>query len=166
MHASPSELYQVDLIVFTHNARDAVSEELPTPIMLEPQHAISLQAFDGSPAPYHLLPSTSSGLRKELWALNHKGTYQVLGHYSWLQPANNQKPIVLPRIDQSGWNVEGTLRIRHSNYFLVDSELLFSAPRTRSTSFVLSQKHRLQEDKVYYLDHPQAGMLIKIHKIA
>ncbi|WP_133129516.1 CsiV family protein [Legionella yabuuchiae] len=166
-YANPSPpLYQVDLIVFAHNDTGAISEELTAPIFLEPQQAISLQAYDGNSAPYHLLPSSSSGLRNELWALNHKGNYQVLGHYSWLQPAQNQKPIILPRIDRSGWNVEGTLRIRHSHYFLVDSELLFSAPHTRSTSFVLSQKHKLQENKVYYLDHPHAGMLLKIHKVA
>ncbi|MDA9272003.1 peptidoglycan binding protein CsiV, partial [bacterium] len=34
------------------------------------------------------------------------------------------------------------------------------------TAFNFSQKQRLKPGTVYYLDHPQAGMLIKVHALS
>ena len=119
----------------------------------------------GAITPYHTLPASSSQLSSEYWALNRKTNYQVLAHYTWLQPANNQRAVALSTDSRNGWNIEGTLRIRRSNYYLLDTELLFSAPGNNQTAFLFSQKQRLKPGTVYYLDHPQAGMLIKVHQI-
>ena len=60
----------------------------------------------------------------------------------------------------------GSLQIIQSNYYLLDTNLRFSAPNDRQAPFVFAQKQRLKSGIVYYLDHPQAGMLIKVHKIS
>lgn len=168
--ANPSSpLYQVDMIVFTHlQSSIKARENLAIPILSpDMHHAIPLQNdASNSITPYHTLPTSASHLRNEYWALNRKPQYQVLFHYTWLQPGNNQRPIALSQINSGGWNIEGTLRIRRSNYYLLDTELLFSAPNSTQTAFVFSQKQRLKPGVVYYLDHPQAGMLIKVHQIA
>lgn len=165
----PASLYQVDLIIFAHRSttsdhgEDTVSPLLPPNL----QHAISLQSTSsGAITPYCLLPTASSHLRNEYWALNHKPNYQILAHYTWLQPSHNQQSVALPPVHSGGWNVEGTLRIRQSNYYLLDTDLLFSAPGNGQTAFLFSQKQRLKPGTVYYLDHPQAGMLIKIQHVA
>ncbi len=167
--ASPrAPLYQVDMIVFTHlqaSMTSADNDEAPL-LMPAVNHAIPLQANTGNKqTPYHILPSSASHLRSEYWALNRKPQYQILFHYTWLQPRNNQRPVALSQMNTGGWNVEGTLRIRQSNYYLLDTKLLFSAPHSTQTAFVFAQKHRLKPGVVYYLDHPQAGMLIKVHQI-
>lgn len=161
-----TSFYQIDLIVFTHQQNPAIPAELSLSSTLSTHNsAIPLQTETSKNlTPYHLLPSSSSQLREEYWALHRKPQYRVLMHYTWLQPLNNQRPIALPKISRDGWEVEGTLGIRLSNYYLLDTELLFSAP-DGSTSFVVTQKQRLKGGDIYYLDHPQAGMLIKVHKL-
>ena len=161
-------LYQVDMIVFTYlQASLTPSENSLAPLVApDSNHAILLQNSSADKmTPFHILPASTSQLRNEYWALNRKPQYQVLFHYTWLQPSNNQKPIALSQVDIGGWNIEGTLKIQQSNYYLLDTKLLFSAPNSTQTAFIFSQKQRLKPGIVYYLDHPQAGMLIKVHQI-
>lgn len=162
-----SPFYQVDLIIFTHQNASSLPTELSlgNAVLPNTMNAIPLR-MDVNPAktPYHLLPSSSSQLRQEYWALHRKPQYRVLLHYTWLQPLNNQRSIILPKTSHEGWQVEGTVRIRRSNYYLLDSELLFSALNNQA-SFVFSQKQRLKGGEINYLDHPLAGMLIKVHQL-
>ncbi|CEK09881.1 CsiV family protein [Legionella hackeliae] len=158
-----ASLYQVDLIVFTHqNASSLLSDfNETTPRSL---HGIPLRTeINSAITPYHLMPASTSKLRQEYWALNRKPQYHVLLHYSWLQPFNSQQAIVLPKLSRDGWNVEGTIRVRRSNYYLLDTNLLFST--ASNAAFVFSQKQRLKGGDIYYLDHPQAGILIKVHQL-
>lgn len=160
-------LYQVDLIVFTQQTRSVKAEEeaiLP-PLAPDLSRAVALKPSMDTPEPYHILPNARSQLNKEYWALQHHSDYQVLGRVSWLQPQDNQKSIVLPTINQDGWQLEGTVKIRFRNYYTLDTDLLVTLPETAATPFVLTQKQRMEADKVYYLDHPTVGMLIKIHPI-
>ena len=166
-YPSPS-LYQVDMIVFTHLQTPASVVDRSSGPLIAPntRHAIQLaNEVSSAMTPYHALPASLSHLRDEYWALNRKPQYQILFRYTWLQPSNNQQAIALSEVNSGGWNVEGTLSIRQSNYYLLDTALLFSAPNSTQTSFIFSQKQRLKPGVVYYLDHPQAGMLIKIHQI-
>ncbi len=168
-HALPNTpSYQVDMIVFTHlqSSLTPVDGDFAPLLAPDTNHAIPLQTTSDRMTPYHILPTSASDLRKEFWALSRKPQYQILFHYTWIQPGNNQRPVALSQLNTGGWNVEGTLRIRRSNYYLLDTELLFSAPNSTQTAFIFSQKKRLKPGVVYYLDHPQAGMLIKVHQIA
>lgn len=161
-------LYQVDMIIFTHLQLPSTSaENTYTPVLApDMQNAIPLSGnVSSARTPYHALPVSASQLRDEYWTLNRKPQYQILFHRTWLQPKNNQRPVALSEINTGGWNVEGTLRIRQSNYYLLDTELLFSAPNSKQAAFVFAQKQRLKPGVVYYLDHPHAGMLIKIHQV-
>lgn len=161
-------LFQVDMIVFTHLKASTAPVEHEKALRLPPNmsHAVPLQnTVSKTMTPYHLLPSSSSQLRDEYWALNHKPQYQILFHYTWLQPGNNKQALALSQTNTAGWNVEGTLQIQQSNYYLLDTELLFSAPESNQSAFMFSKKQRLKPGVVYYFDHPQAGMLIKVHPI-
>ena len=167
--ANASPLYQIDMIVFTHlQLPSSSTENVYSPILApDIQNAIPLSStISNNKTPYHALPKSASELRDEHWALNRKPQYQILFHRSWLQPGNNQKPIALFEMNVGGWNVEGTLKIKQSNYYLLDTELLFSAPNSKQRAFIFAQKQRLKPGVVYYLDHPHAGMLIKIHQVA
>ena len=165
---SRGPLYQIDMIVFTHPSsnfdKSNINElELPPPDLT---HAITLsEKISDTMTPYHPLPLRISALRDEFYALNHKPQFQVLFQRSWLQPANNQQPIALAQTNASGWDILGTLRVRRSNYYLLDTELRFIAPNSPRSPFVFAQKQRLKPGVVYYLDHPEAGMLIKIHQV-
>lgn len=160
-----SAIYQIDAVIFIHH--QPVSTDHVTPVLtLDNRHAIPLQTNQDTLSPfYHLLPPTESKLRQEYWTLNHNPNYQVLATYSWRQPSNNQHAIILPSQSRNGWHVEGVVRVRQSNYYLLDAELLFTTQATQPTAFLFSQKQRLKPGTVYYLDHPQAGMLIKVYQV-
>ena len=170
LQAKPSTpLYQIDLIVFTHQKpfQPPVYDSVTPLLIPDEKEAITLEHSGNTTiTPYRILPNSASHLKNEYWALNRKPEYRVLFHYTWLQPANNQRPIALSDVTNGHWSVEGTLRIRRSNYYLLDTELVFSALNNPQTAFIFSQKQRLKPGLVYYFDHSQAGMLIKINPIA
>lgn len=162
-----NSFYQIDLIVFAQEQDSSLTPEFPLSSTLATNSRtipLSTEASKNQ-SPYHLLPFSLSQLREEYWALHRKRQYRVLMNYSWLQPLNNQSTIALPKINRDGWEVEGSLRIRQGNYYLLDTELLFTAPDKNQAPFVFAQKLRLKGGDTYYLDHPQAGMLIKVHKL-
>lgn len=163
-----SSFYQVDLIIFIHQQASTLPAELSLSATLSSanNHAIPIQTETSKKlTPYHLLPFYSSQLREEYWALHRKMEYQMLLNYSWLQPLNNQRAITLPKINRHGWQLEGSIRIQRSNYYLLTTELLFSPPQNNQSPFVFAQKQRLKGGDTYYFDHPQAGILIKIHQL-
>ena len=117
-----SPLYQIDMIVFTHlNASSTPAENTLGPLVApDNSHAIPLLNNPSDQlTPFHILPPSASQLRKEYWALSRKPQYQILFHYTWLQPSNNQQAIALSQMNLSGWNIEGTFKIRKDNYYLL-----------------------------------------------
>ena len=160
--------YQIDLIVFTHQQASTVPTELSlSSTITTPAKATRLDTeINKQLTPYHLLPFSFSQLKEEYWALHRKPQYRVLLHYTWLQPLSNQQSIALPAIKRDGWQLEGTVRVLRSNYYLLDTELLFSSVDDSKTPFVFAQKQRLKGGDIYYFDHPQAGMLIKVHQLS
>jgi len=161
-------LYQVDMIIFSYPQSSQGLTEEPS-FLIEPDSSQAIHLPDEishTPIPYHLLPASASKLLNEYRTLSHNPQYQTLAHYSWLQPTHNQRPVSLPLTHQNGWKVEGTVKIRQDRYYWVDTQLLFSKLQDTSLSFLFSQRKRLKEGVMYYLDHPQAGILIEIHKIA
>jgi len=164
--AEASSFYQIDLIVFTHEQGTIAKELSLNSTLASKNNAIPLQTeVSKTLSPYHLLPASSSQLREEYWALHRKPQFQVLLNYTWLQPLNSKSVIALPRIQRNGWVIEGTLGIQRSNYYLFSSELLIAAPDNKENPFVLRQKLRLKGGDIYYFDHPQAGMLLKVHQL-
>lgn len=164
--AEASSFYQIDLIVFTQEQGSLPKELSLNSTLPLKSNTIPLQTeITKTLSPYHLLPPSSSQLREEYWALHRKSQYQILLNYSWLQPLNSKSVISLPRIQRNGWEIEGTLGIQRSNYYLFDSELLIAAPDNKQNPFVLKQKLRLKGGDIYYFDHPQAGMLLKVHQL-
>ena len=57
------------------------------------------------------------------------------------------------------------MRVRRSNYYLLDTDLVFSTPGQNPSTFSFSQKQRLKPGTVNYQDHPQAGEIIKVHQV-
>lgn len=162
--AKNDSLYQIDLIVFTHTMlnKDQPNKVLPN---LSNKQVISLDTHNDGLTPYHLRPFSFSKLQNEYWTLKHQKDYHVLGHYSWLQPTTNQSAVALPHIVQQGWDVQGTVRIQQNNYYALNTKLIFSAQNNPQDVFIFSQKQFLKPNTVYYIDHPQAGMIIEVHQL-
>lgn len=164
--SSAASSYQIDLILFAHSHMTEKANETTRASVLIPvnKNAISLQNV-ASKGSYQLLKASQSTLSDEYYQLTHKKRYQVLAHYSWRQPAGNQSAVAIPAVTNKGWQMQGTLRVRQSNYYLFDSELQFAPPGESQAAFTVNQKQRLKPNVVYYLDHPQIGMIIKVHAL-
>ncbi|CAM2947458.1 CsiV family protein [Legionella worsleiensis] len=166
---SAQSSYQVDIILFAHPTGSATRTELDlnAPLIPVSQKAIPLTKSRGrSNTAYTILPSSQSGLQNEYYLLSHKPGYKIIGHYSWRQPANNQSSIALPESNQNGWTVQGTIRIKQSNFYSLDTDLYLSPSDDPQSSLNIAQKQRIKGGMVYYLDNPLIGMLIKAHKVS
>ncbi|HDO7798781.1 TPA: hypothetical protein P5R21_001834 [Legionella pneumophila] len=161
--------YQIDLILFAQpqNGVKSIKSDSPVPLIPVSPNAIQLHSDNNKKhMPYTLLPRSQSKLSDQHYLLSRKSQFQILGHYSWRQPAKSDSLVALPKINYNGWQIQGTLKVRQSNYYLFDADLQCLSPGNQETSFTVSQKQRLKGSTIYYLDHPQLGMLVKIHKIA
>ncbi|CZJ43660.1 CsiV family protein [Legionella pneumophila] len=161
--------YQIDLILFAQpqSGVKSIKSDSPIPLIPVSPNAIQLHSDNNKKhRPYTLLPRSQSKLSDQYYLLSRKSQLQILGHYSWRQPAKSNSLVALPKINHNGWQIQGTLKVRQSNYYLFDADLQCLSPGNQETSFTVSQKQRLKGSTIYYLDHPQLGMLVKIHKIA
>lgn len=161
--------YQIDLILFAQNAhtKHSLKESINLPLIPIPTNAIVLKTNSAKvPKPYYLLPRSYSSLKDHDYLLSRKSSYPVLGHYSWRQPASNQSRVALPLTEHHGWKIQGTLQITQSTYYYFNATLQASSPDTPQTSFTVIQKQRLKSNVIYYLDHEQLGMLVRIHPIS
>lgn len=159
--------YQIDLILFASKKLAIPEEQLNLTSTFLPlnSNSISLKSNSGKiPKLYYLLPNSYSALRDQYYQLSHRSPYLVLGHYSWRQPANSYQTVALPLMRHQGWEMQGTIRVQANNYYTFDADLKISPTNTPISSFTVIQKQRLKENVLYYLDHEQIGMVIKIHK--
>ena len=157
--------YQVDLIIFAYpqsSDRDN-NPAITSPLLPIAKNAIILKS--NSTQSYSLLPGSKSSLKDQYYLLNHKSTYRILAHYSWIQPSNNKSRIALPNVNLNGWQMQGTVCVRQSSYYHFDAHLQLSPPNHPESFFNVTQNQRLKGDEVYFLDHPQIGMLVKIHQL-
>ena len=146
--------YQIDVIVFVQTHHFAMDSNKTSVILTQETSKHSNATI--------IVPHPSS-LSRELNLIKQQPQYLTLFHISWLQPGNHQQAVHLVVQSADGWHVEGNIRVRQSNYYLLDSKLSFS---TRGQApFIITQKQRLKPGKTYYLDHPKAGMLIKVHRL-
>ncbi|MDI1352471.1 MAG: CsiV family protein [bacterium] len=164
------EHYQIDLILFSHQHNNNSNNEggVNYPLLPINPNIISLNNDTTKTKGINtMLPPSQSALNNEYYALNHKSTYQVLGRYSWRQNKTKQVRLNLPYLEHKGWRIQSVMHIQqHNGYYLFDARLQCSSPSKSTNSFTVVQKQRLKEDAVYYLDHDQIGLLVKIYKIA
>lgn len=161
--------YQVDLIIFA-NPQTTINELSLDPILpfiSSKSKAIPLGISSGKTSKsYQIMSPTQSGLKDQNYLLSRRSNYQVLGHFSWTQPTKSQSKVLLPKIDSKGWQIEGSLKVVQGNYYHVDAELQCSPPSAPDKSFTVFQHARVTSGELYYLDHQQINMLIKIHPTA
>ncbi len=155
---------QVDLIAFTHAYTEKDQVEHPIAIL---DHLLStaIPLDAGQQSGYQLISPQHSRLQSAWSRLNRSGQYHPLVHYTWLQPSNNQRAVQLPVSNSQGWKVQGAIRVRQSQYYLLDATVSFTPIYGSAPGFVIAQKMRLKPGYTYYLDHPQGGLLIQVHKV-
>jgi hypothetical protein len=161
--------YQIDLILFAHPLSGTVSKAVeghPQTMPLSSDKTRPLIAMTPkSTKDYQLLSASLFYLRDQYYLINRTHKYTMLGHFSWRQPSKNIETISLPFINQQGWRIQGTIRLKKLNYYQFNADLKVSPPSNPQASLSLIQNQRLKQGLVYYLDNPQIGMVVSIHQI-
>ena len=162
---SENSIYQIDMIVWVNEPQNTpILSSLPI-LTNDTNNMVELKDKTGTNhSLYRQLPRSSSSLQRQYWTLRHKPNYNIVAYYSWLQSTNNQRTVKLPNTYAQGWELEGNVRVRASNYYLFNTELLFKKSNKANTAFIVKQSVRLKPNTTYYLDNPSAGILIKVHK--
>ncbi len=164
--AFATEIYQVDLILFAQPQNTDEFQDLQIPLLPVDKKAFFLdRSTQKTDKLYTLLPPSQSNLRDQYYLLNRKSQYSVLAQYSWRQKAKEEKNIALHKMNNKGWLMQGVLQVKKGNAYSFHTDLQFSPPSNPSAAFTVVQNQRLDEEVIYYLDHPYIGMIVKIHPV-
>lgn len=155
VRANPTQLYTVELLVFKYTNSSAAQQES----WLLDREALSAATLK-MPAvlPYPELDPSELTLKTESWALRQKLNYPILLHTAWQQPISSVRSAKPFTIIDDQQQILGTLKISNSNY--IDIEANFQLPD--EPQYTLTEKLRVRDDEVHYLDHPAFGILIKV----
>jgi len=188
------QLYQVELIIFTHiteksNRAELTSNQIRWPniqnsqTLINPPEIINAQDI----YPYTLLPQTKMKLNRNTDILSNHDQYQVLMHLAWVEPITNQPERVQiqnnndQQTDNSSpnrpWEISGLLTLSKNKYITVKTNLVLSLPSSELISnsgfqqdpyayFQLNQTRRIRSKELNYFDHPAFGMLLQITPIS
>ncbi len=186
---SAESWYQVEMIVFTHKGASLNSEHWPDdPGRPNGRGAIPLRHASGGTGPsapkggaaYTLLDDTAFQLNDEYAKLRRSGRYEPVLHLAWKQPATRRsktRPVALTSRRSAGRppRIEGVIRISKQRYLHADVDLILTRPVAPGQapaadggfgpayrSYRMHAKKRMRSGKLYYLDHPLMGVLIKI----
>ncbi len=126
-------LYQIELIAFARNGADAENEENwdRKYNLRYPARMISLQAADGSDAPFQALGADAMQLNRETDAIAGRRNWRVLLHTAWRQTVDNPQQATAVVI-HGGKSVgehhelEGTFTLSIDHFLRADANLWLS----------------------------------------
>src|SRR3990167_7883938 len=157
VYAAPVNIYQVELIIFSHLTETALNSEQWPRLQgneINNTNTVSLKPVNGSGSYFTLLPSHDFQLTQEQKNLHHNPNYHTLLHLAWRQP------IYEPRYSQGvqihGNTVNGTLKLSVRRYFDLTIDLLFASS---DKYFRLQQSRRMRSNELNYIDFPLYGVL-------
>lgn len=165
--ARAASLYAVEFIVFEHtSARVPGGELLPAD-----RAARDPGPESAAPAAYARLSGGSLGLTALARRLQSDGSYRVIAHGGWWQPAVSPAAAVPVRLDAFGVNVApgealtGMLRLSRTQVLRVEADLALvrdAGPADGGRVQRLHVSRGVQPAEVHYLDHPQFGVLVQV----
>ncbi len=186
------QLYDVEVVLFTHTAADAIqSESWPVDVTVpENPNAIFIQgtALDASGAAesatntFTPLDEDTLRLVAEARAIaRRQSTFEPLLHLSWRQPGLDRglaPPVYVqsqPKDSRSGQSLQGFITLSLGRYLHIDFDLLLQKPalalqtndsllKQPPTSFRIQNHRKMRSGELHYLDHPLIGALVLVSK--
>lgn len=175
---SPTDnLYQIDLIVFTHITNKAIQSENWYDMLRKPNLKDSVEPeFTNQPS-----------LQTEASKLKNNSDYQIIFHNSWTQNITNKRNAQWIHIyggqpynakgelipDDSNemptyWQLNGKIKISKATFIDINTKLYLTIPLNKDSqliplrTFTLFQNRRMKLNQLNYLDHPLFGVLVKV----
>lgn len=167
--AAASQLYDVEIIIFTHNTRSDQGE-----VWQQPDAATARAPGEFRQNRFTGLSSSSYRLKPVRYSLQQGGEYTVIYHRAWRQLAYSPSRAVDYRVnalaDDKRNSVEGSVRLVRGRYLHLDMNLLLKEVATQPPghytdgpvampAYRLTEKRRIKTSDLHYFDHPRFGVL-------
>ncbi len=164
-----SQLYDVEIIIFTHNTRSDQGE-----VWQQPDAATARAPGEYRQNRFTELSSSSFRLKPVRYSLQQGGEYTVLYHRAWRQLAYSTSRAVDYRVnahaDDNRNSVEGSVRLVRGRYLHLDMDLLLKEVAMQPSghdsdgpvtmpAYRLTEKRRIKSSDLHYFDHPRFGVL-------
>ncbi|MBF6056934.1 CsiV family protein [Thiomicrorhabdus heinhorstiae] len=169
----------VEVIVFENFATKNWLEEFWPNLQQQPHANRPAKSFRS-------FPSANNGLNSVVNRMQASKGYRILFHQTWTQAFSGSKNGPLTLIENSASSstqFQGYLQFYKMRYPHVKMDMQFQRyiPRNIRDSFAIKQQmsevelpsswrfdwqatSKLEQGKLYYLDHPLLGVLIEVHK--
>ena len=182
----PKYWYQVEIISFTQHKSPEVHEKWPqvvvdtAELMYEP-----IQPEQQMPLENRFvreLEQSDLRLTKEAYSINRRRGYQIQSHQAWVIAGQNKDQAAWLELNNESEALSGKVRIYLSTYLHanVDMQILnpdWSASLPGSQDAIniadayiapkfidVKANRRMKLEELHYIDHPLAGLLIKIER--
>lgn len=167
--AAAPELYDVEIIIFSHNTRSDQGE-----VWREPEAAAGPLRGGFQRNRFTELSASNHRLKPVRYSLQQGGEYTVLYHRAWRQlaysPSRAVDYPVQAMSDDRRNSVEGTIRLVRGRYLHLDMDLLLRDNATHppgyyaegqgiTPAYRLIEKRRIKSSDLHYFDHPRFGVL-------
>ncbi|MGD8312125.1 MAG: CsiV family protein [Gammaproteobacteria bacterium] len=169
--ASLPPIYDVEIIVFLHDAAAGHGEQWPRPVRTDRFNGVFPEGE------FTELGKSFYTLKDVGYTLERSPGYSVLFHRAWRQLAYDRDEAVaypVHSIIENGRNsVEGTVKLLRERYlhldmdlFLMSSngnpEVLYSDAPGNVPLFELREKRRIKSTELHYFDHPRFGVIARV----
>jgi hypothetical protein len=165
--------YTVEVVSFTRAKTAQIQERWPVSAVIENKAPTHLSMLDIEP-----VAASEKQLGRHAYAINRASGLSVKSHQVWRQKGlpRSQAPWIKLKTDSSA--LRGKVRISLSRYLHADFDLQLQNPdwspsfsnepamlehqAAKTIRFNVSRK--LKRDKIHYIDHPLAGILLRIER--
>lgn len=170
-NASPSRVYEIEVMVFQNIQNELEGNELWT------NERINMELKDIDKAiGVTALPREDSDLMKAHEKLDTDSSYRVLVHKQWIQNADPQSSARLVRLASDDGELDGTFKFFISRFLHVNLNLIFLQSESKSifqgaeddsqqAAYQLRERRRIRSNEIQYFDHPKFGALVQIKQV-
>jgi hypothetical protein len=164
--AETEKWYTVEVISFTRNASDRTAErwsELPT----QEDAGSGLSSLEGIVD----VPKEQWQLGPHAYSVNRAPEMSVASHQAWRQKGLSRSQAPWIPLNSRSNSLNGKIKISLSRFLHADVDINLENPdRYSSSDFMAASEvqfktsKKVRRDKLFYIDHPLAGVLILIER--
>ncbi len=174
--------YRVELLLFEHLDSNTGGEVWDTNREL-PDLERSIELIDAVPGDeegliaFQKLASSQKQLSGVFTALKVSRQYRPILHTAWQQPGmrgRNARRVRITAGDEFQTKVDGSVRIRSSQYLHVDVDLVYfinafadldANTETMSQFTRLIETRKIKLNEMHYFDHPLFGVVLRVGRL-
>ena len=181
--------YTVEVISFTRNKEAGMKEQwldtataatMEQDMSLEPGTPMAEENIQALPDPMIIqtVPENDWQLSRHAYSLGRSPELKIQSHQAWRQPGLSKEQSPWTNLASDSDQLTGKIRISLSRYLHAEVDISldnpnwtpFSDPATQQPHWQQSRKiqftgaRRLTRDELHYIDHPLAGVLVRIER--